>query len=336
MGASTTPRKTDTLPEAAVGLADLALAAFVAQYADPSRDHGLVAVAFSGGADSTALLLAAARRWPGRVVALHVHHGLQAAADDFWRHCENLCSFWGIPFVGRRVDARHAPRQSPEDAARQSRYAALAAMAQDAHASCVLLAQHADDQVETLILALSRGAGLPGLAAMPPIFIRHGMCFARPLLQTPGQALRTWLAASHVDWVDDPTNRDRSFTRNRIRLDVLPVIEQVFPKFRDTFARSARHAAEAQVVLDEVAEEDLQVTGVPPVIGALQKFSQARQANLLRHWLRRDYGIAPSSAQLAELQRQLARCRTRGHHLRLKVGAGIVARQGACLVYTRF
>ena len=132
-----------------------------------------LAVAFSGGADSTALLFAAARTWPGQVHAIHVHHGLQAAADDFARHCQEVCETLDVPLHLVRVDARHESGESPEDAARKARYSALAQSAASLGMKSVLLAQHADDQVETLLLALSRGAGLPGLAAMPRRFERH-------------------------------------------------------------------------------------------------------------------------------------------------------------------
>lgn len=117
----------------------------------------------SGGADSTALLLACARRWPGQVRAIHVHHGLQAAADGFEQLCVDLCERLEVPLVVQRVDARPTPGQSPEDAARQARYKAFEAAAQVGKAQpaiqSIALAQHANDQVETLLLALSRGAG---------------------------------------------------------------------------------------------------------------------------------------------------------------------------------
>ncbi|MEG2629607.1 MAG: tRNA lysidine(34) synthetase TilS, partial [Comamonas sp.] len=138
-----------------------------------------LAVALSGGADSTALLLACAQRWPGQVHAIHVHHGLQSAAEGFVAHCEALCARLQVPLTVCRVDARHAAGQSPEDAARQSRYAALAEAALQAWPgrpmAAVALAQHADDQVETLLLALSRGAGVAGLAAMPAQWQRLGL-----------------------------------------------------------------------------------------------------------------------------------------------------------------
>lgn len=288
-------------------------------------------VAFSGGADSTALLLAAHSRWPGHIVALHVHHGLQAAADGFVLQCEALCRTLDVPLHVAHVDARPDQGQSPEDAARSARYAALGRLAEGHGVRQVLLAQHADDQVETLLLALSRGAGLPGLSAMPAQFTRHGTSFLRPILQVSSQAIRQWLKDAGVAWVEDPTNADTAYTRNHIRLQLLPALEQVFPQFRETFARSARHAAQAQSLLMDVAQQDLVAVGVPPQIRALQQLPDARQANVLRYWLKTAYGVAPSTAQLAELQRQVSACTTRGHSIRIKVGAGQVRREGTGL-----
>ena len=290
-------------------------------------------VAYSGGADSTVLLLAAAQRWPGQVQAIHVHHGLQDAADGFEAHCRATCEALGVPLQVRRVAARHAPGESPEDAARNARYQALARGARDAGLEAVLLGQHADDQVETLLLALSRGAGLPGLAAMPPVFQREGVVFVRPLLALSAGAIRAWIAEQGVDVVEDPTNADTGFTRNRIRHVVLPALEQAFPQYRETFARSSRHAAQAQELLDTVAVEDLARMGGVPALTALQQLPRARQANVLRHWLRSAHAASASAAQLEELLDQVADCRTRGHKIRIKVGNGFVERQGERLAY---
>lgn len=294
----------------------------------------LVAVAFSGGADSTALLLAARARWPGRVVALHVHHGLQAAADDFEKHVRVTCQGLGVPVQVLRVQARHAPGQSPEDAARVSRYAALAAMAGEAGAACVLLGQHADDQAETLLLALSRGAGLPGLSGMPERFERHGAVFGRPFLSLSGTALREHLAARREAFVEDPSNTDTRYTRNRIRAVLMPAWQACFPGFRPMLARSARHAAQAQVLLDDLARIDLALTGLPPTISGLQALSRERQANVLRHWLNEHEGVVPSAAQMEALLKQVAACTTRGHRIHLKVADGFVTRAGPALAYT--
>lgn len=293
------------------------------------------AVALSGGADSTALLVACARRWPGQVRAVHIHHGLQAAADGFEAHCRALCLALGVPLAVRRVQAGHAPGQSPEDAARQARYAALAEAVHSEWPGVrdVALAQHADDQVETLLIALSRGAGLPGLASMPAHWQRQGLNWHRPCLAVPGAAMREWLHSQGQSWVDDPSNDDEKFTRNRIRARVLPALAEALPAFRETFARSAAHAAQAQEVLNEVAAQDLEQVGVPPRIQALQQLSRARQALVLRHWLRQHHATTPSTAQLHELLDQVAACTTRGHRLHLKVGQGFVVRAGTCLSY---
>lgn len=293
-----------------------------------------MAVAYSAGADSTALLLAAHRRWPGQVVALHVHHGLQAAADTFEAQARAFCALHGIALHVSRVQAAHRPGESPEAAARNKRYTALASMAQQTGAQTVLLGQHADDQAETVLLALSRGAGLPGLAGMAERFERHGVVFGRPSLALAAAEMRAWLQSSGHTFVDDPTNTDVRYTRNRIRAVLMPAWEACFPGFRPLLARSARHAAQAQNLLDDLARLDLAQTGDPPVLAALQALSRERQANALRHWLRNSHGVAASAAQLHELLDQVANCRTRGHRIHIKVASGFVVRTADRLSYT--
>ncbi len=320
MAASATPR-----PTAADPGADLLGALSATLRRRPPCAFPL-AIALSGGADSTALLLAAQRIWPGQVLAIHIHHGLQAAADAFERHCVSLCAQVQVPLHTVRVQAHPAAGDSPEDAARRARYAALASAARELGAAVVWLGHHADDQVETLLLALSRGAGLPGLASMPARFERDGVVFERPWLQVPGPQLRQALREAGIAWVEDPTNADTAYTRNRIRHALLPALEAAFPAFRDTFARSARHAAQAQELLTALAAGDLQSVGDPPDVAALQALPRARQANVLRYWLRSVHGAAPSEAQMDALLDQVDACRTRGHRIRLKVASGFVER----------
>ena len=316
-----------------------------------------VAVAYSGGADSTALLLMLARQHPGQVQAIHIHHGLQAAADDFAAHCTAFCAALDVPLHVVHVDAKSATGQSPEDAARRARYTALSGkvlelnstLAQQNRAQSAIkliaIAQHADDQIETLLLALSRGAGLPGLSAMPAKWQRDGIEFVRPLLGMTSQDIRSWLTSQGLSarhpgsanigqgWVEDPTNLDTQFTRNRIRHELIPALEKTFPQFRQTFARSTSHAAEAQSILAQIAMEDIASTGNPPCIAALQGLSQQRQANLLRHWLKSTHQVSPSTAQLAELQSQIANCTDRGKQLHIKVASGYVERRGDALAF---
>ncbi len=294
-----------------------------------------LAVAYSGGADSTALLWACAQRFPGQVSAIHVNHGLQAAAADFEAHCVRQCAGWGIVLQVAAVHAQHAPRQSPEDAARIARYQALSHLALNSRAEeaikTVALAQHADDQVETVLLALSRGAGVAGLAGMRSAWLRDGLCWERPYLGLGSQQIRDDLQCLGVDWIDDPTNADAAFTRNRIRAKVTPALQEAFPQFVQTLSRSAAHAAQAAELLDDLAQVDLQTVGAPPAIKPLQALSGARLGNVLRYWLRTVYGQTPTAAQLAQLMRQLRSCTTRGHQIHLKVGQGYIERRGVII-----
>jgi len=304
-----------------------------------------IAVAFSGGADSTALLLACVDQREKSAKhanllkplrAIHIHHGLQAAADTFAEHCQKVCARFDVELHIEYIKATHQLGESPEEAARLARYKAFSrvlSMEWGDEVRTVLLGQHADDQVETLLLALSRGAGLPGLSSMAPRFERLGVTYYRPFLNMSSEAIKGWLRAKGQDWVEDPTNKDTQFTRNKIRAEVVPAIYNAFPSFRQTAARSARHAAQAQLLLNELAEEDLKQVGNPPKIKLLQTFSEHRLANLLRFWFC-TIGATPSNNQLQELIAQIACCKTRGHKIELKLGLGYVTRSGDVLAWS--
>ena len=295
-----------------------------------------LAVAYSGGADSTVLLRAAVARWPGQVHALHVHHGLQATADDFESHCESVCNALGVPFHAARVDARHGVGESPEDAARRARYRTLASLADTHRLQHVALAQHADDQVETMLIALGRGAGLDGLAGMPATMRRHGITFHRPLLELRSDTMRAWLAENDIGFIEDPTNVDARYTRNRIRHRLLQALAEALPQFRTTFARSARNAARASTLLAELAAIDIGVAPTTPSIATLRALTRERRANALRYWLRSVHAAVPSEAQLQQLLDQLEACATRGHRIHLKVAGGFVERVGDSLRWYNF
>lgn len=309
--------------------------------------HFPLAVALSGGADSVALLVACAQKWSHRagaegVYAIHVNHNLQSAATQFEAHCRALCAQLNVPLIVQSVDANPASGQSPEDAARQARYKAFSAATQNQSApsiASIAIAQHADDQIETLLLALSRGAGLAGLSAMPARWERDGISYHRPFLPVAGADIRGWLDQQNLPitprFIEDPTNADARFTRNRIRAQLMPVLRAVFPQCLDTFTRSSRHAAEAEGLLQELARDDWQRVGSAADcnLQALQSLSRARQANVLRFWLKTQYATIPSTVQLQELQRQLQACTTRGHRIHLKVGSGFVQRRGKVLTW---
>jgi tRNA(Ile)-lysidine synthase len=141
------------------------------------------------------------------------------------------------------------------------------------------------------------------------------------------------LQSKGVNWIEDPTNKDTQFTRNKIRADIIPALSNAFPSYRETFARSAGHAAQAQELLDELAAQDVLVTGAPPEIKSLQTLSRARSANLLRYWFK-SLGTSASNSQMNELLSQIERCTTRGHKIELKLGRGFVFREGTNLMWS--
>ena len=291
-----------------------------------------VTVALSGGADSTALLLACQRKWPGQVRAVHVNHGLQVAADEFEASCRRICEALGVVLMVLPVNAKADRGQSPEDAARRARYKAFASLGQYNQALnatlSIAIAHHADDQIETVLLALSRGAGLAGLSGMAAQWERAGVRFHRPWLSVRGADIRQWLILQGQTFVEDPSNSDQRYLRNRIRSQLLPAALSCFAHLHDTLARSARHAAQAKTLLTELAQSDLATIGIPPRITDLQVLSDARLANLLRHWLLTVHQATPSTAQLDALMQQIKVCRTRAHQIALKVAHGCCRRQG--------
>ncbi|NRF69751.1 tRNA lysidine(34) synthetase TilS [Aquincola sp. S2] len=254
-----------------------------------------MAVAFSGGRDSLALLHAtvrAAKPLGLSVVALHVHHGLQPQAGDWVRSAIRLCGRWqrqGWPVRLRwhRLVGAPAAGDSIEAWARRERYAALERMAIEEGASLVLLAQHRRDQAETVLLQALRGAGPRGLAAMPRRFERGGIDWARPWLNQPRTAIEHYVQRHRLRPIDDPSNADPRFARSRLRLALWPALEGHFPQAETALVAVAERAWEAAAALVELAESDLRALvderGLD--VAAWQALSPARRANALRHWL---------------------------------------------------
>lgn len=214
-----------------------------------------VAVAYSGGRDSTALLhataAAAADLCSGlQVVALHVHHGLSPRADDWLAHAQSMCQTlaergWPVRLLSRHVAVPVASGLSVEAEARRLRHAALAEMAREAGAELLLLAHHRRDQAETFLLQALRGGGVAGLAAMPRDDWRDGVRWVRPWLNWPREAIEAYVAQHGLSFIEDESNGDRRFARNRLRLDVWPALVAAFPDAEVALAQSASHAADA-------------------------------------------------------------------------------------------
>ncbi|WP_163558094.1 tRNA lysidine(34) synthetase TilS [Halomonas sp. NO4] len=270
----------------------------------------VVWVALSGGLDSSLLLTlaaAACRKHPRPLHALHVHHGLQDAADEFAAHSRRLCSRLGVPLFVEHVAVDTAGGQGLEGAAREARYTAFARRV--APGETLWLAQHRDDQAETFLLAALRGSGVRGLAAMPAGRDWQARRLARPLLGEPRAALEAEARRHGLSWVDDPSNADERLDRNFLRHRVLPLLGTRWPHATHTLARSAAWAAEADDLLDELAGQDLARLGDDPArldVAELFTLSRPRQRLLVRHACAR-LGLAlPPSARLEALLDQLA------------------------------
>lgn len=267
-------------------------------------------VAWSGGIDSTVLLhlLLRARRLPRAhlaVRALHVDHGLQPAAAGFRRFCTTTARRWRVPLTVLRASVRPARGDSVEQEARTARRKAFAANL--APGELLLTAQHADDQLETVLLALLRGAGPAGLAGMPAVLGLGGSRLLRPLLELERADLAAYAHAERLCWVDDPTNDETRFDRNYLRARVLPPLRARWPVLARTVARSARHCAVAQEVLALAATHDLALAADGPdlEIAVLRRWSASRRAAVLRAWIQAAGARAPNARHLHQIEAML-------------------------------
>jgi tRNA(Ile)-lysidine synthase len=255
-----------------------------------------IAVAASGGRDSTALLHAttrAARPLGLKVWAFHVHHGLSPHADAWAAHVKAQCRRWSGPqapvgFDLVRLQGHPPAGESVEAWARRGRYEALAAMARRHGVSAILLAHHQRDQAETVLLQAMRGGGPAGAAAMPAQAQRSGLTWLRPWLEREHSEVEAYVRRWRLTHVEDDSNADPRYARNRLRHEVWPALVQAFPHAGQALAASARRMAEASACLQELAEVDLAACQAPEgglSTEALRRLSRDRRCNLLRHWL---------------------------------------------------
>lgn len=249
-----------------------------------------VRVGLSGGMDSVSLLALLsdyqrAHNPPWQLAAIHVNHGLQSEAHEWQAFCEQLCRKLDIPLNVRKVTV--SSTGSLEAAAREARYGAFSQVltAQDV----LVLAQHLDDQLETLLLRLMRGSGPTGLSGMPRSRPLGQATLFRPLLDCKRDELLAYAQANALEWKEDPSNSNIEFDRNYCRQRVLPQLAERWPGYRDSWLKSQSLLAESNVLLTELAAADLQSIredeGGSLNLSKLQNLSQPRQRNLLRHWL---------------------------------------------------
>jgi len=285
-----------------------------------------VAVALSGGADSAMLAVhsALAQRRLSRIElhCFHIHHGLQEVADDWRAHVHRLAHGLNVPCHSLRVRVESGSGKGVEAAAREARYQGFSHLAGQTGVSHILLAHHRNDQAETVLLRLLRGAGPTGLGAMAPVMRRDGLTYLRPWLDVDrglvvaaaqGYAARTGWAAVH-----DPTNIDDAYTRGAVRRRLVPALDERWPAWRTTLSRHARQARDLAALVDEIAAEDFgrldpTADGSEFSLAAWRALGPQRRALVLRHWLALRGLRAPTEARMRELCRQLDGLHALGH-----------------------
>ncbi len=250
-----------------------------------------ILVAFSGGLDSTVLLhLAADVLPPDRLVALHVNHGMSPNSDDWESACRRFCDFLGIAFITRRVVVE-ATGEGVEQAARRARYRCFEREMEEGN--LLLMAHHRDDQVETVLYRLLRGAGPRGLAGMPAERALGAGSLLRPLLHRERRELERYAREHQLGWVEDESNHSLAFDRNYLRHRGIPVLAERWPDYRHRLVRSADECADASFLLAERAREDLAALAEQSVrpgwrvsLADFVTLGRERRLNLLRQWVR--------------------------------------------------
>jgi len=224
------------------------------------------------------------------ILAVHINHGLQADADKWQQHCKNICRELKVNFESIKLNLAIPKGESLEAYAREARYAAIRTVMQAD--DMLLLAQHADDQAETVLLQALRGSGVKGLAAMPKIVRNETTWQARPMLSISRKQIDDYANQHALNWIDDPSNKEIRFDRNFLRHQIIPDLKQRWPAMAETLSRVALHQADADQLMTELAELDWCICKVrnsdnPNGLSsiAMTRLSQARQRNLLRYWI---------------------------------------------------
>ncbi|NMP16795.1 tRNA lysidine(34) synthetase TilS [Thalassotalea sp. Y01] len=265
-------------------------------------------LAYSGGCDSQVLLhllasLKIQNQLTTQLQAIHVHHGLSENADDWLRFTKQQAQRLGIPYQAINVDLQAQKRQSLEALARDARYQALSEHSADD--AVIITAHHQDDQLETMLMALKRGSGVSGLAAMSDIRAHNKQqLLARPLLSSSRMDIEHYAEQHNLDWVEDESNVDERFDRNFLRRRIIPSLLERWPHMLSSSSRSAKHFSEAQQLLEHYAKDDINTisnTDKQLLIEPLKALSAARQRNVIRFYCKQHGVLMPSEAQLEQI-----------------------------------
>lgn len=296
------------------------LVAFLNQHSVSGRH---VALGLSGGMDSCVLLdllVQAREQLDFQLSAVHVNHQISPHADAWQQFCCDLCLRHQVAFSAVKVEVPRDSGLGLEAAAREVRYEALLGF----QADMIALAHHQDDQAETFLLQLLRGAGVKGLAAMSALPRQN---IIRPLLNVPRSEIQQYARQQALEWIEDESNANLKYDRNFLRQSILPELAKRFPGYRETLARTAEHLANTAELLDQIAQEDAQraVDGRQLHIQVLRALTNERAANLLRWWIRTETGVIVSTARLQNIQRQLCEAKANAR-VECEIGAAVLRR----------
>jgi tRNA(Ile)-lysidine synthase len=294
-------------------------------------------VGFSGGLDSHVLLdlavLALKNKSEYHLGAIHVHHGISSNADRWVDHCEAICAAYQVPLTVKWVNAEVTEGESPEEVAREARFQAFAEFLKEDE--CLLLAHHAEDQAETILLRLFRGAGPLGLSGMSETTSISGINIVRPLLSVPKSQLETYAVTRQLQWIEDEANQNLRFDRNFLRHEILPKLKARWPRVVRSVSRSGALCLETSTAVQVLAAQDYQtILGSKPSrlsVSKLLTLDPTRRKSVIRYWLQLQEKALPSRDHMERIDREVLQAKP-GAKPQLKIDNYIIKRKRGELI----
>lgn len=295
-----------------------------------------VFIGYSGGIDSHVLLhiCAALPEFKSKITAVYIHHGLQKEADDWAVHCQKIAGNLGVSFLKRRVNAQQKNGESPEEAARNARYNEFKNLINEN--DILLIAQHREDQLETVLLQLFRGSGLRGLAGMPEKMPFGKGNLVRPLLNFSKETINAYALENKLVWIEDPSNQSLIYDRNFLRQEIIPQLKQRWQSLDKTVARTATHCAEAEVLISKIAQTEFKtvfnVDDETLNIPDLLNYSPTEQRLILRQWFERLGLKMPSQDFVQRILKEVVGAKNDRHPLLHKQGVTVCRQKTKLLI----
>ncbi len=293
-------------------------------------------IGYSGGVDSHVLLhiCAALPEFKSKITAVYIHHGLQKEADDWAIHCQKIAGNLGVKFLELHVNAAANQGESPEEAARNARYSEFKNLINEN--DILLIAQHREDQLETVLLQLFRGSGLRGLAGMPEKMPFGKGDLVRPLLNFSKETINAYAIENELIWIEDPSNQSLIYDRNFLRQEIIPQLKQRWQSLDKTVARTATHCAEAEMLISKMAQTEFEtvfnVDDKTLNIPKLVTYSPTEQRLILRQWFEFLSLKMPSQDFVQRILKEVVGAKSDRHPLLHKQGVTVCRQKTKLLI----